>query len=319
MAMPKPLTVIVLAVSMTSMASGAIANDVESHRASANQPLTQEDMTERLAAQRTLEEAEQRRELESESENNPFAITTYRRNYLFPWSYNTSPNQEAFRNISDAEVGNAEVKFQFSVKFKLADDVLVNNGDFYFAYTQRNWWQAYNSEASSPFRETNFEPELFLSFDNDLSLMGWTNIQNRVAFNHQSNGRSEPLSRSWNRLYLDSVFQRGDWVINVSPYWRIPESAEEDDNPDIERYMGYGDITVARRLNKNHEASLLVRGNPGAGHMGYQFDYSLPLSDSMRWHIQYYYGYGESLVDYNHKNNRLSIGFSLNSFFTNTR
>ena len=231
MAMPKPLTVIALAVSMTSMASGAIAHDVETERPSANQPLTQESMTEQLAAQRTLEEAEQRRELESESESNPFAITTYRRNYLFPWSYNTSPNQDAFRSISDAEVGNAEVKFQFSVKFKLADDVLINNGDLYFAYTQRNWWQAYNSEASSPFRETNFEPEFFLSFDNDLSLMGWTNIQNRVAFNHQSNGRSEPLSRSWNRLYLDSVFQRGDWVINVSPFWRIPESADEDDEP----------------------------------------------------------------------------------------
>lgn len=319
MAMPKPLTIIALAVCVNTLAGGAIAQDGEAEGQATDQLVTQEEMADQLAAQRALEEAEQRRELEEESENNPFAITAYRRNYLFPWSYNTTPNEEVFRNISDAEVGNAEVKFQFSAKFKLADNLFVNNGDLYFAYTQRSWWQAYNSEASSPFRETNFEPEFFLSFDNDLSMMGWTNIENRFAFNHQSNGRSEPLSRSWNRLYVESVFQRGDWVVSVAPYWRIPESEEEDDNPNIERYMGYGDITVARRLNDNHEASLLVRGNPGAGNMGYQFDYSLPLSNSMRWHIQYYHGYGESLVDYDHSNNRLSIGFSLNSFFTNTR
>ncbi|WP_192036400.1 phospholipase A [Halomonas sp. YLGW01] len=323
MAMPKPkltsLAAITLALCGQMLTGAAIAQDGETEEQATHQPLTQEAMADELAAQRALEEAEQRRELEAESENNPFAITAYRRNYLFPWSYNSTPDEDNFRPISESEVGNAEVKFQFSAKFKLADNLFVNNGDLYFAYTQRSWWQAYNSEASSPFRETNFEPEFFLSFDNDLSMMGWTNIQNRLVFNHQSNGRSEPLSRSWNRLYAESVFQRGDWVISLAPHWRIPESEEEDDNPDIERYMGYGDITLARRLKENHEVSLLVRGNPGAGHMGYQFDYSLPLSSSMRWHIQYYHGYGESLVGYDTSNNRLSLGFSLNSFFTNTR
>lgn len=264
-----------------------------------------------------LEEAQERRALERESQRNPFAITTYRRNYLLPWSYNANPNEDSFDQIaSEGRMGNAEVKFQFSAKFNLAEDIFGDNGDLFFAYTQRSWWQAYNTEASSPFRETNYEPEFFLSFDNDMTLFGWTNTENRIAINHQSNGRSAPLSRSWNRVYLDSVFQRGDWAVSIAPHWRVPESEGDDDNRDIERYMGYGDITVARRMEGDHEASLLLRGNPGAGNMGTQFDYSWPLFGNVRGHVQYYYGYGESLLDYDHNNNRLSIGFSLNPLFS---
>lgn len=262
-----------------------------------------------------LEEAEERRELERESSLNPFAITTYRRNYLMPWSYNTNPNGEDFRQLSEGHIGNAEVKYQFSAKFSLVEDMFDDNGDLYFAYTQRSWWQAYNSEDSAPFRETNFEPEIFVSFDNDMTFWGWTNTQNRVAFNHQSNGRSATLSRSWNRIYAETIFQRGDWAFSVAPHWRVPESESEDDNPDIERYMGYGDISLAKRIMDSHEASLLVRGNPSAGHMGTQLDYSWPLFGNIRGYVQYYNGYGESLIDYNHHNNRLSLGFSLNPLF----
>lgn len=267
-----------------------------------------------------LEEAEERRALERESKLNPFAITTYRRNYLMPWSYNWGPNGENFEQISgNGNVGNAEVKFQFSAKFNLIEDIFGDNGDLYFAYTQRSWWQAYNADASSPFRETNYEPEFFISFDNDASLFGWTNTQNRIAINHHSNGRSPPLSRSWNRIYLDSVFQRGDWAVSVAPHWRIPESEGDDDNPDIERYMGYGDIAIAKRFNDDHEASLTLRGNPSAGNMGTQFDYSWPLFGNVRGYVQYYYGYGESLLDYNHRNDRLSVGFSLNPLFSGSQ
>nr|WP_229803228.1 phospholipase A [Halomonas qijiaojingensis] len=267
-----------------------------------------------------LEEAEERRELERESSRNPFAITTYRRNYLMPWSYNANPNREAFSEISEnGDIDNAEVKFQFSAKFNLVEDMFGDNGDLFFAYTQRSWWQAYNSDHSAPFRETNFEPEVFVSFDNDLTLFGWTNTQNRVAFNHQSNGRSADLSRSWNRIYVESLFQRGDWVVSASPHWRIPESEGDDDNPDIERFMGYGDISIARRLHEDHEASLLVRGNPSAGNMGTQLDYSWPLFGNVRGYVQYYYGFGESLIDHDHRTNRLSLGFSLNPFFVGSQ
>ena len=45
-------------------------------------------------------------------------------------------------------------------------------------------------------------------------------------------------------------------------------------------------------------------------------DYSWPLFGSIRGHVQYYYGYGESLIDYDQRTNRLSLGFSLNPLFS---
>ncbi|TVP49306.1 MAG: phospholipase [Halomonas sp.] len=272
-----------------------------------------------LPVEAAREDLSERRLLEQESSRNPFAITTHRTNYLLPVSYNTNQNRANFRNISeDASVESTEVKFQFSAKVNLAEGVFGDYGDVYFGYTQRSWWQAYNTDASSPFRETNYEPEVFIDFDNAWSALGWVNTRNRVSFNHQSNGRSSPLSRSWNRVYLESTFQRGDWAFTLAPHWRIPESESEDDNPDIERFMGYGDIRLAKRLNNNHEVSGQLRGNPSAGNIGTQVDYSWPAFNSLRAHVQYYYGYGESMIDYDHRVHRLSIGFSLNPLFSAT-
>lgn len=270
-------------------------------------------------AARELEESvSKRRQLERESARNPFAITTHRRNYWFPLSFNANPNDDAFRDISDRNSPDrAEMKFQFSAKFNLVDDLFGDyGGDLNFAYTQRSWWQAFNTDASSPFRETNYEPEVFLDFDNRGSLLGWTNINNRLGVNHQSNGRSDPLSRSWNRLIMESTFVNDDWALILAPHWRIPEAEEDDDNPDIHKYLGYGDITLARRLNGDNEFSMMLRGNPKEGNLGTEVDYSWPLFGSIRGHVQYYYGYGESLIDYDQRSHRLSLGFSLNPLFS---
>lgn len=274
---------------------------------------------EQLPEEVAREDLSERRQLEQESSRNPFSITTHHTNYLFPVSYNTNPNRESFRNISsDTTVDSAELKFQFSAKVNLAEEIFGNYGDVYFGYTQRSWWQAYNTDASSPFRETNYEPEVFIDFDTAWGAFGWVNTRNRFSLNHQSNGRSDPLSRSWNRVYLESTFQSGDWALTLAPHWRVPESESEDDNPDIERFMGYGDIRLAKRLDNNHEVSGQLRGNPSAGNMGTQIDYSWPAFNSLRAHLQYYYGYGESMIDYDHRVHRLSLGFSLNPLFSAT-
>ncbi|MFC0336152.1 phospholipase A1 [Kushneria avicenniae] len=256
-----------------------------------------------------------RQALERQAMLNPVAITVYKRNYLMPYTYNARPNADDFREIDDAGIDKGEVKFQFSVKVGILDDIFGDNGDLYFAYTQRSWWQAYNADASSPFRETNYEPELFLSFDNSSMLGGWTNTANRVGLVHQSNGRSDPLSRSWNRIYVDSIWQKGNLTLSVAPFWRVPESEKDDDNPDIENYVGYADITLNYLFDNGHEVTWLARGNPGKGNFGNQLDYSFPLHGKIRGFLQYYEGYGESLIDYDHYNRRIGLGFSLNTSF----
>ncbi|MCM5705738.1 phospholipase A [Larsenimonas salina] len=260
------------------------------------------------------QEVEVRRALESDAEKNPLAIMVHRRNYLLPWTYNTHPNADSFRYInSDAGIDRNEVEFQLSFKIKLLDNMLYHNGDLYFGYTQRSWWQAYNNDASSPFRETNYEPEIFANFENSLTLFGWTNTLNRVGAVHQSNGRSDPLSRSWNRLYAESIFQRGSWWFSVKPFWRVPESADEDDNPDIENYVGYADVMLGYAKN-GQEVTWSLKGNPSKGHYGNQIDYSFPLYDKLRGFLTYYNGYGESLIDYDHYTRRVGLGVSFNAF-----
>lgn len=267
--------------------------------------------------QKARQDNRERRELEDASEHNPFAMTAHRTNYLLPVSYNGNPDRARFGDIdADGEPDNTEVKLQFSIKFALAQGLLDGHGDLYFGYTQRSWWQAYNTDSSSPFRETNYEPEVFIDFANDSNLFGWINTRNRLSLNHQSNGRSAPLSRSWNRLYLESTLQRGDWALTLQPYWRLPESDGEDDNPDIHRYMGYANVRLARRFDHDQEFSIQLRGNPDTGYSGTRLDYSWPAFNGVRGYVQYYYGYGESLIDYDHRVQRLSLGFSLNPLFT---
>lgn len=258
------------------------------------------------------ENPDQIRQYEQALASNPIAISTYRRNYILPIAYDSNlPRASDFNHIVNGPPDHTELKYQLSLKVALADNLFGNNGDLFLGYTQYSLWQAYNPR-SAPFRETNYEPEIFLRFDNSASLWGWTNTFNRVGLIHQSNGRPGVLSRSWNRIYYDAVFSRGPWTVSLMPWWRLPETDGRDDNPDIQSYIGYGDVTVVYTTPTGHEFSLLARGNPMEGHYGNQLDYAFPLFGRVRGYLQYYNGYGETLIDYNRRVNRIGLGFSFN-------
>jgi phospholipase A1 len=132
--------------------------------------------------------------------------------------------------------------------------------DFYFAYTQLAMWQLYNNDISSPFRDTNYEPELFLLFKNDWRIFGFTNRVNLLGFVHQSNGRSEPLSRSWNRVFASFVFKRGNLAFSIKPWNRIHEGIDVDDNPDIEDFLGNFELRSVYKWS-GQTFSLMWRNN----------------------------------------------------------
>ena len=140
-------------------------------------------------------------ELDPASRKDPFVIRLHRPNYILPWSYNRSPNSDTILDTDrDAESENIEAKFQLSFKVKLWEDVLGKDMDLWFAYTQLSFWQVYNKTFSSPFRESNYEPELLLNFRTDYNLLGLRGRIINLGINHQSNGRGQLLSRSWNRI-----------------------------------------------------------------------------------------------------------------------
>jgi phospholipase A1 len=252
-------------------------------------------------------------DLDEETRRGKYAIKLHRSTYILPFTYNVSPNVDAVREADpDKDLKKAEVAFQLSLKVKLWQDMLGQKMDLWFGYTQRSFWQLYNFEDSSPFRETNYEPELLLNLRTDYRILGLAGRFINFGFNHQSNGQSKPLSRSWNRAVVNFGFERDRFSLLLKAWYRIPESAEHDDNPKIEKYLGYGEIWAYYFLKK-HRLGLMLRNNFSfhTNRGALQVEWSFPITKSVNGYVQYFVGYGESLLDYNHSVNRMGIGFIL--------
>lgn len=238
---------------------------------------------------------------------NRFAIIPHKPTYILPITYNPTPNNESFEDLS-GDADKIEMKFQISLKIALWREIFSDNSHLFFAYTQQSFWQAYNSLKSAPFRETNYEPELMLRFYTDYNVFGFKNRIISFGFVHQSNGRGGTLSRSWNRVCAEVVLEKGNFYLSLKPWYRIPESKDSDNNPDIDEYVGHGEIRALYAF-KHSNLGLLLRNNLRShNRWGVQFDWTFPLGDTLKGYAQYYTGYGENLIDYNHINNRIGFG-----------
>ncbi len=243
----------------------------------------------------------------------------HRPNYGLPTRWSNGPNDAPFRDVAAAtgsdpiDIQSVEAKFQISFKTKLLEGLLGGPGDLWFGYTQQSHFQIYNRSDSRPFRETDFEPEAIVTFPLRRKLGGWTWRLAGLGIVHQSNGRSEPLSRSWNRLYALAGIERGRMSIHVRPWYRFDSTASaDDDNPRIEDFVGRLE-TIVLWHTRRHVFSFRGRSNLDAhGHRGsLQVDWFFPIGHRIRGQIQAFSGYGESLIDYNHRQNTVGIGFLL--------
>lgn len=264
-------------------------------------------------AESALESALDRRiQVERGTRFQPFVLTPHKPNYVLPISYNEQPNQVPIDVDNEGELDRTEIKFQLSVKFPVVDELFGERGSVQFAYTNLSFWQAYN-KSSSPFRETVHEPEVFLIFENDWEFATFKNRLIQLGLVHQSNGKSGVRSRSWNRLYADFIFQHDNYYLSVRPWVRIWDPGE-DNNPDIEEYMGYGEFRAAY-AGRDRTASIMLRNNFSSPNYGaLELNWSLPMSRRAKWFLQYFHGYGESLIDYNARVHRLGIGLALSDW-----
>jgi len=248
----------------------------------------------------------------------PFSILAHKPNYFLAAAYNAEGwNPESYRNASnDPEYENKDVEgqFQISLKVPLALDLFNDHMDIYGAYTNRSFWQMYNSDYSEPFRETNHEPELWLQFRNDWHVFGLTNVVNTVGFVHQSNGRADILSRSWNRIYGHFIFGKDNFVLSFKPWIWVSKDKTISDNPDITDYLGHGEFRTSWQRN-GHVYSMMLRNQLESGFEkgAVELSWSIPIFNYpyLKGYVQYFYGYGESLIDYNRKVNRIGVGISM--------
>lgn len=246
----------------------------------------------------------------------PHVLTAYKQNYILPYTYVDEQNPiyvtSGDRELTDHE----EAKFQISFKFPFNKNPLFVDGDaLHFGFTLKSFWQVYNDELSAPFRETNYAPELFYTMPLPIDT---ADTALRFGFEHESNGRTQLLSRSWNRIYTQFFYARDDYLISLRPWYRLPEDEKDspgdasgDDNPDIEKYMGYFELSGAVKYS-HFEFTTLIRNNLRSENYGaIELGMSFPLWGRLRGYAQYFNGYGESLIDYNHRVERIGVGFLL--------
>ena len=322
---------------LVSITSKAIADEVEhacvlAEYENADENTTLKQIRERCAQQavsdivesettrRTVGVISSRIQKERQTEFSPYVISPHKINYILPAYTSNAINKEAYSTFNGYEenLENIESKFQLSFKVPLNYESMFIEGDgLYFGFTLEAYWQIYADNISKPFRETNYQPELFY-----LAPLEWHpfggNTGIMLGIEHQSNGRPQNLSRSWNRVYANFLFEKNNFALSFRPWVRLSEDEKEfdfapegDDNPDIIDFMGHYELGMVYKWN-NYEFSMGGRNN-FATHKGFiEAGMTFPLWGKLRAYITANSGYGDSLIDYNYKQTRFGIGVALN-------
>jgi phospholipase A1 len=273
-------------------------------------------------------------ELEPGSDCGTFGIRGYRPislSWIGSDSVNTTPTSPAAGHTgSFAPYSTSEARIQLSVRTKIArglltDDDTPGRDSLWFGYTQQSYWQIFNSALSRPFRSTDHEPELTYIYPTDAQFPGgWRLRYSGISAVHQSNGQSLPLSRSWNRAVLMAGMEQGDrFRVQVRAWARLPENAAQDDNPDIADYIGRAELAGFWNVGKDDTVGLTLRHSLRREARGSaRLEWLKALggatigneANNLRFHMQLFSGYGDSLIDYNRRRTVLSIGLSLVDF-----
>ncbi|MEM1403488.1 MAG: phospholipase A [Pseudomonadota bacterium] len=252
--------------------------------------------------------------MEADVVANTFAIAPHRPNYILPLTYNFDSDFEDYA-ILGRTFTDEEIKLQISLKTPLARG-LWRDSSIWFGYTQQSYWQLYAEDfASAPFRETNYQPEVYWEVPVSHELLGWRARLLRLGINHQSNGQPELLSRSWNRVVGEAVFDRGNFVGTVKAWHRLEEEAEDDDNPDIEDFMGRAQLGLSyKRGEQTFSVNVINNLRTSENRSGVEVNWTFPLVQQLKGYVQFYSGYGENMIDADNYTNRVGIGFSLNDW-----
>jgi phospholipase A1 len=262
-------------------------------------------------------------ELEPDAKRGTFVVRTYEPNFLLPVHYssniNKTPTSPTHPDGGDfPSYRKTEAELQLSLRAKVAEGFLLPNADVWFSYTQQSIWQLWNGQDSSPFRSSDYEPEAMYVVPvpdkmGDLG-SGWRWRMAIAGIAHESNGQADPLSRSWNRVYLGTAFTHDDIALQARFNYRLPESGI-DDNPHITDYIGNTELTgswfpgeTTMQLVARTSFKSIRRGS-------LQFNWTHPVfaskPDGLRWYVQLFHGYGETMLDYNHYQNSVGLGFTL--------
>lgn len=214
-------------------------------------------------------------------------------------------NQKITRNTADAI-------FQISIKQRLTKSILPFNSFLYLTYTQKAFWDIYSE--SSPFRDNNYNPGIgigkYIIKDNKL------NGGILVAFEHESNGREEKDSRSWNYISINGKYFI-NMLLSVGIKAWIPY-VDGGENKDLLTYRGLGTISL-NAITSNRKWWLTTELTPrkGWGNINTVISVSYKPSEKLNqsFFLRFSDGTGESLLNYNRYSMNLRVGICIKPDF----
>lgn len=241
--------------------------------------------------------------------------------YFMPLSYQHNPNSAHYATLTtDPEItdrgefnSHYEAEIQISFLVVLSREFFGSGNTLFLGYTQQSWWQMYNAEWSRPFKETNYKPEIFMRriFKSPSSIMGWESLGFDIGYMHHSNGQVQEQSRSWDRLFGRIAYLRGNTMLIMSGWYRLPESQADDNNPKIQDYYGFGSVEMDHFIGDRYRVGLEVR--PGKARWGFSGKVYGPAHQGVSWFLKADYGSSASLNDYDHHTRRIGFGFQSNT------
>lgn len=220
--------------------------------------------------------------------------------------------------------GGLNAKFQISLRYRLFDgsgrlaEKLWWIDDLYLSYSQTSLWDL--NDLSKPFRDSSYRPRLFFSnYDLGRLLDGRLRLGIEAGVGHESNGKEGDDSRSFNMLYARPVLTFGDpegLRAYLAPL--IHNYVSDDENPDLHHYRGYVDWLFGIGSKGGLDFSAMLRKGTRSNYGSVELNASYPLSklsggDLTGWlMLQYFNGYGESLLDYDRKlETQLRLGIAI--------
>lgn len=258
-----------------------------------------------------ISRTEQSWELVPSARRGVFSFRPHRENYLLLANYSRQSNMAPYRAQTPAGLPpkRVELTYQLSLKVKAAEQIGGLPIDIWLGYTQQSFWQAYNRAASSPFRETNYQPEVMAVMPIHKAFAGMNFRYLNMGLVHQSNGQTGTLSRSWNRVYAELGVDRGNFSLNGRLWRRLDNAKSNNDNPDITDFLSHGDIHAVYRDN-GYEYSITARRNWSTSHGSIQAGWAYPITTNLKGYVQVFAGYGQSLIDYNYSQRSVGAGFN---------
>ena len=230
-----------------------------------------------------------------------------------------SPNEPNY--FSAGSSGETNAKFQVSLKFRLfnPDTRTPFLEKLYLAYSQTSIWALGTS--SKPFYDSSYRPSAFF-LDDDVSrwpFRNWSRLGFQAGLEHESNGKDAADSRSMNTIFVRPTFTLPFWkdyFVSFAP--KLYDYIEKEDNPDIAEYRGHGDYLIKVGKVDGLQLATTLRKGTSKNPYSAQFDLSYPLKTATfgnlggYLHLQFFEGYGESLLDYNrHVRPQFRIGLMI--------